>query len=337
MTNPAVPDNMKYSLVSLVANNLVHHSLVHIPSNVCPTFLSSGLPSEVADSNQWTSTIQTELSAASGRSIACSGLVHPSLNPYAFSITDSDQISRPHHPLWWSPQGWSFAENHPADRKCLWTQRYPQVSSHHNVPHLCKIFNNRRDQGCSRPLSWVCFPRETLPQEVVEFFVWAISMLHSQTIPGFISKVFFSGMSSPLYSTEFLLLCENFFWADIGKLLLARGQPSAWEVLILLGMCLTSNLQRLPRAWKAQPPSMHTQHHTHAGASPPQGRVEITVQAYSQSMSLTITSPTLTSLKLNLLPISSRFKPRQAFSLSFSHQVPCFFTLFLSLYLTTLP
>ena len=248
--------------------------------------------------------------------------------------------------LWWSLQAWSSAANYPADTKHLQTQRYPWVSSCHSVPHLCKIFSTKRDQEYSRPLNRVHFPRETLPQEDATLFVWAISMLHSQTIPGFTSSFFsrniiplLAGMPSPLYWTEFLLLCENFFWADTGELLLAIGQPSSWEVLILLSMCLTSNLQRLPHAWKAQPPSMHTQHHTHAGGSPAQGGVEMTIQAYSQLMSLVITLPTLTSLKLNFLHISSCFEPRQALLFPFLFSPgpsTCFFTLYLSLYLITL-
>lgn len=119
----------------------------------------------------------------------------------------------------------------------LQSQRYLWVSSCHNVPFFCKISSNKGDQEYSRPLNRILFPKETLPQEDAMFFVRAISTFHSQTIPGFISRFFrrnviplFAQMSPPLYSTEFLLLCEHFFWADAGELFSVRGQPSSWEV-----------------------------------------------------------------------------------------------------------
>lgn len=253
---------MKYPLVSLVVNNLLSSSFTGAHIQQCLSNLPLHWTSKWGGWRKPVNLHNSELFAASGRNIACSGFVHPSLNPYASSVTDSDQISHLSHPSWWRLQGWSFAANHPADTKHLQTQRYPWASSCQSVPLLCKTFSTKRDQECSRPLNRVYFPRETFPQEAAKFFVWAISMLHSQTIPGFISSFFIrniipilAGMSSPLYSTEFLLICENFFWADTGELPLTIRQPSSWEILMLLGTCLASNLQRLPHAWQAQSPA----------------------------------------------------------------------------------
>lgn len=161
---------MKYPLVSLVANNLLSSSFTGANIQQCPSNLPLRWTSKWGGWQEPVNLHNSELFAASGRSIACSGLVHPSLNPYASSVTDSDQISHLPHLSWWRLQGWSFAANHPADTKRLQTQRYPWASSCHSVPHPCKTFSTKRDQECSRPLNRVYFPRETLPQEDAKFF-----------------------------------------------------------------------------------------------------------------------------------------------------------------------